>query len=67
MPTEIEYLMNPYLSKISHNPFKKEVLSEKQIILKLQEINNRLKKISVKVLKEYKNDFEYLSFHNSPS
>ena len=67
MPTEIEYLMNPYFRKISNTEFKKEVLSEKQIILKLQEINNRLKKISVKVLKEYKNDFEYLSFHNSPS
>lgn len=67
MPTEIEYLMNPFLNEISYNPFKKEVLSEKQIILKLQEINNSLEKISVKVLKEYKNGFEYLSFHNSPS
>jgi len=48
MSTEIEYLMNPYLSKTSHNPFKKEVLSEKQIILKLQEINNSLEKYQLK-------------------
>ena len=50
MATEIEYLINPYLADPSYNPFKKDFLSEKQIIQKLQEINNRLDKLD-KIIK----------------
>jgi len=44
----LKYLENPYLAKHKpedYNPFKKIFLSENQILLKLQEINNRLDKI----------------------
>ena len=51
MATEIEYLMNPYSADSSYkNPFQKDFLSEKQIIQKLQEINNRLDKLD-KIIK----------------
>lgn len=55
MPTEIEYLMNPYLSDPSYsNPFQ-NFLYEKEILNKLQEINNRLDKIT-KVSPKYGNN-----------
>ena len=50
MATEIKYLMNPYLAEFSYIPFKKDFLSEKQIIQKLQDINTRLDKLD-KIIK----------------
>lgn len=44
----LKYLENPYLAKYKHdnyNPFKKVFLSENHILLKLEEINNRLDRI----------------------
>lgn len=48
----LKYLENPYLAKHKgedYNPFKEVFLSENQILLKLQKINNRLDKILSKI------------------
>lgn len=44
----LKYLENPYLAKQKaedYNPFKKVFLSENQLLLKLEEINERLDRI----------------------